>query len=98
MLIAEPSARLASVRTEWLDRHLERLCIILQLTSTQYKDAESKYQAVGKWLSAPGSPLFICAPEIYPQGSMLLGTTIRPWRGEEFDLDLVCQLHWCAGE
>jgi len=96
--MAEPRARLASVRTEWLDRHLERLCIILQLTSTQFKDAESKYQAVGKWLSAPGSPLFIYAPEIYPQGSMLLGTTIRPWRGEEFDLDLVCQLHWCAGE
>jgi hypothetical protein len=29
---------------------------------------------------------------------MLLGTTIRPWQSEEFDLDLVCQLHWCAGQ
>jgi hypothetical protein len=26
---------------------------------------------------------------------MRIGTTIRPWRGEEFDLDIVCQLHDC---
>jgi len=34
---------------------------------------------------------------IYPQGSMRLGTTNRPWGREEFDLDLVCQLHGCGG-
>src|SRR5262249_17857688 len=22
----------------------------------------------------------------------------RPWRGEEFDLDIVCQLHYCDGQ
>ncbi len=32
------------------------------------------------------------SPHIYPQGSFLLGTAIKPLRGEEFDVDLVCQL------
>lgn len=77
---------------------MERICLQLQLTITQYRDAEAKYQAVGKWLSAPDSELAPFAPDIYPQGSMLLGTTVSPWRGIEYDLDLVCQLHWCASQ
>jgi len=98
MLLAEPQPTLPSTRTQWLDRHLNRVCLLLELTATQYRDAEEKYQSVGKWLSAEGSLLAIFAPEIYPQGSMLLGTTVRPWGRMEYDLDLVCQLHWCANQ
>ena len=29
---------------------------------------------------------------------MRLGTTIRPWRREEFDLDIVCQLQYFDGK
>jgi hypothetical protein len=98
MLAVQPQFVPVSTREEWLDRHLERLCTTLELTATQFKDAESKYQAVGKWLSAPESSLATFAPVVYPQGSMLLGTTVRPWRGLEYDLDLVCQLHWCSNQ
>ncbi|HYM07248.1 MAG TPA: nucleotidyltransferase [Candidatus Dormibacteraeota bacterium] len=98
MLLAEPQTTLPSTRTQWLDRHLNRVCVLLELTATQYHDAEGKYQSVGKWLSAEGSSLAIFAPEIYPQGSMFLGTTVRPWGRMEYDLDLVCQLHWCANQ
>ena len=98
MLGVQPQFVPVSTRGEWLDRHLERLCTTLELTATQFKDAESKYQAVGKWLSAPESSLATFAPVVYPQGSMLLGTTVRPWRGLEYDLDLVCQLHWCSNQ
>jgi hypothetical protein len=70
----------------------------LELTPTQYKDAEQRYGAVGKWLLDTGSPLAIYDPEIYPQGSMLLGTTVRPQGRIEYDLDLVCQLHSCANQ
>lgn len=98
MQLTEPLPVLAKTRTDWLDRHLERLCTYLELTPTQCRDAEDKYQAVGRWLSAPESPLAIFEPEIYAQGSMLLGTTVRPWKGVEYDLDLVCQLHWCANQ
>jgi Second Messenger Oligonucleotide or Dinucleotide Synthetase domain len=98
VLLVEPyrQAVLPSNRVEWLDRHLARLCVRSELTQTQYRNAEDKYSAVGDWLAASGSSLAIFEPEVYPQGSMLLGTTVRPDGRIEYDLDLVCQLHYCA--
>lgn len=98
MLLAIPERRtLPTNRVEWLDRHLERICVLSELTPTQYRNAEEKYRAVGAWLALPGSALAPFAPVIYPQGSMLLGTTVRPYNSRhEYDLDLVCQLHRCG--
>lgn len=98
MLLAIPERRtLPTTRVEWLDRHLERICVLSELTPTQYRNAEEKYRAVGAWLALPGSALAPFAPVIYPQGSMLLGTTVRPYNSRhEYDLDLVCQLHHCG--
>jgi len=98
VLLVEPEipATLPSNRSEWLDRHLARVCILSELTPTQFRNAEEKYRAVGDWLATERSSLAIFAPEVYPQGSMLLGTTVRPYGQSEYDLDLVCQLHWCA--
>jgi hypothetical protein len=79
----------------YLDSVLEEVCIGVQLTQAQYDDATQKYQSIGGWLAHPNSPLVRYSPDVYAQGSMRLGTTIRPWRGEEFDLDIVCQLHYC---
>lgn len=93
--MSAPSLALQS-RQAQLDFFLEQVCVALQLTDPQYEDARQKYQAVGKWLSVPGSPLSQFEPVIYPQGSMRIGTTNRPWVGDEFDLDLVCQLHGCG--
>jgi hypothetical protein len=42
-------------------------------------------------LCAPDSPFAGEDPQIYPQGSMRLGTTVHPVEGP-FDLDFVCQL------
>jgi hypothetical protein len=76
---------------------LERICVLCELTPTQYRNAEEKYKAVGSWLAFPGSTLAQFAPVIYPQGSMRLGTTVRPYNCQhEYDLDLVCQLHGCG--
>jgi hypothetical protein len=98
VLLVEPQIHTAlpSNRAEWLDRHLVRVCILSELTPTQFRNAEEKYQAVGDWLATDGSSLAVFAPEVYPQGSMLLGTTVRPYGQSEYDLDLVCQLHRCA--
>jgi hypothetical protein len=71
---------------------LTRICVRLQLTPTQYADAVAHYTAVGKWLSAPDSPLAQFYPQIFPQGSLRIGTTVRPFGRDEYDLDLVCQL------
>jgi hypothetical protein len=82
----------------YVDAVLEQACVQVQLTQPQYDDATQKYGTIGKWLADPNSALYRYAPDIYPQGSMSIGTTIRPWRGEEFDLDAVCQLHYCGGQ
>jgi hypothetical protein len=78
--------------TSHLDTILIEICKALQLTTTQFDDAKQKYEAVGEWLAGDGSQLQVLRPSIYPQGSMALQTTCRPWRREEFDVDLVCQL------
>lgn len=69
---------------------LDLLCQDLELTPTQFSDAESKYGSVGKWLGDSLSLLYTYSPLIIPQGSMRHGTTVKPWGELEFDIDLVC--------
>lgn len=75
-----------------LDDLLEEICLVLQLTPTLYENARTKYEAIAAWLAAPGSNLLPYAPLIFPQGSFRIQTTVRPWRYDEYDLDLVCRL------
>ncbi|MEK6285606.1 MAG: nucleotidyltransferase [Acidobacteriota bacterium] len=75
-----------------LDDLLHRLCLGLQLSLTDYKLAVEHYQAIGKYLQAEGSPIARYDPDIYPQGSLRIGTTVKPRGRQEFDLDLVCEL------
>jgi hypothetical protein len=71
---------------------LEAICIELELTETQRQRAEQSYQTIGEWLNDENSPLAIYVPAIYPQGSILLGTTVRPINRADFDVDLICHL------
>src|SRR2546426_11492345 len=71
---------------------LLRICISLQITPTLYKTAEDHYNAIGGWLADPSSGLFHYRPQIYSQGSFRIGTTVKPRRQEEYDVDLVCEL------
>lgn len=71
----------------------------IDISPTDYARAVRSYNAVAKWLEGgfscgayPGSD---GDPAIYPQGSIRLGTIVRPLRdGKEadFDVDLVCEL------
>ena len=85
-------ASLIPLQADALDFLLEQLSVMLQLPASKYRNAEDKYHAVGAWLAEPGSPLRGLDPDIYPQGSMLLQTTVKPRVGDEYDLDLVCHL------
>lgn len=75
---------------------LEELLVLatekLQLSETQYELAKAHYEALGGWLDAMDSPLHQFHPRVYPQGSIRIGTTVKPWGAEEFDVDLVCEL------
>ncbi len=80
---------LESVETQ-IDDLLMRICTEMQLDETRYKLSENSYLAVAKWLES--RPLVAALnPAMYPQGSMQLGTTVRPLAGDEFDLDFVCE-------
>jgi Second Messenger Oligonucleotide or Dinucleotide Synthetase domain len=81
----------ASMNTA-LNKLLEELCESVQLTATQFKDAEDHYHAVGKWLADPKSPIARYRPWIRPQGSARLKTTVKPIWQNEHDLDLILWL------
>ena len=62
----------------------------LSISDTMLKKAISSYEAVGGWLGE-------CEPDldvkIMPQGSINLGTVIRPISDkDDYDIDLVCLL------
>jgi len=78
-------------RQAQLDDLLARVCFELQLSPTRYQEAVARYQAVCRWLEAEGSPVSNYMPTIYPQGSMRIGTTVKPLGREEHDLDFVCE-------
>ena len=66
----------------------------LDISEACFKEAEERYQAVGKWLERDGSMVEKYNPAIYTQGSFRLGTVIKPVTDEEkYDIDLVCELN-----
>src|SRR3989442_1053230 len=72
---------------------LQTTADVLDIPDHVYEDATLKYEDVGEHLSADDSDLRQYAPQIYPQGSFRLGTVVRPYgRGDEYDIDLVCQV------
>lgn len=74
-------------------RILEEIAKTLDITDSQMELAKRTYTAVGTWLGKEGSPLEQYEVTIYPQGSFLLGTVIKPILGEDkYDIDLVCLL------
>jgi hypothetical protein len=72
---------------------LERLALELDVPTSRYEEAESRYHSVGDWLGREESSLREHSPNVYVQGSFRLGTPIRPVNDEEhYDIDLVCEL------
>ncbi len=72
---------------------LEELGNTLDISEIQFDAAVKSYKAVGSWLCADDSLLKPYNPTIKPQGSFLLGTTIKPYdENQDLDIDLVCEL------
>lgn len=84
-------AMLATRKKQMVVGLLDQLCQQIEITETQFQTAKSRYEAVGSWLSGSASP-YLSQAQIYPQGSVALGTTIKPLACNEFDVDLVCHL------
>lgn len=64
----------------------------IQLPDSAYEKAENRYKDIGEWLHREESSCLEYDPLIFSQGSFRLGTAIKPDSGEEYDLDMGCNL------
>jgi hypothetical protein len=79
-------------RAVGLDSLLFEVCENLQLSPTQHQKAVDRYSAIARTLDGPNSPFNQIESNLYPQGSMRLGTTVKPIDGPH-DLDFVCEFN-----
>lgn len=63
----------------------------LDLTKTEEETIINSYEAVGSFLNE-SKYLTHYSPRIFPQGSMRIGTTVKPLKKDDYDIDLVCEL------
>ncbi|MBI1227805.1 MAG: hypothetical protein GC192_21400 [Bacteroidetes bacterium] len=75
-----------------IDDLLDKMAEELELGETRWKRMESSYNEVSDWLKGDDGYFQQTEFEIYPQGSVKIGTAIKPWKGDEFDLDVVVHL------
>lgn len=73
-------------------RYFAQICESLDIPPSRWERAKQTYEALGRILTDPMNPLARFKPSVYPQGSARLHTTIRPIQGDEFDIDLICEL------
>ncbi|MCY8696398.1 nucleotidyltransferase [Bacillus inaquosorum] len=78
---------------------LKTLLDKLDLPETAYEKAKKRYEDLGEWFNREDSSLKENKVHIFPQGSFLLGTAIRPISNkDEYDLDLACKLRYGVSE
>lgn len=71
---------------------LEDISENIDITNTQKENIRSAYYAVGEYLDRDDSPIKKYTPTIFPQGSIALGTVVKPVLKDECDVDIVCLL------
>lgn len=73
---------------------LEAISEALDIPEHHYEQAVKRYESIGAWLERDESIVTRYSPDIYPQGSFLIGTVTKPISGaEEYDIDLVSELN-----
>lgn len=81
-----------SDKTVQIDDILARAAESLQLDKTRREKIESSYKAIQEALENDNDYFFSKEFEIYPQGSVKIGTTVKPIGKNEFDLDIVLHI------
>lgn len=78
---------------EQLNDLLNRIGEKLQLNQSRREKIEGNYQSVCNWIHDDNKYFSNYELEFYPQGSYKIGTTVKPLKGDEFDLDFVLQIN-----
>jgi len=72
---------------------VDALADSLELPKSSYEAASARYADLGDWLhDASRSAGAHFKPAVSPQGSFRLGTAVRPWKRDHYDLDVTCVL------
>ena len=84
-----------------MDSYLEKILLkiteSLEITDTQMESIETSYNAVAEWLDGGESFKKHGKVRIFPQGSVGLGTVVRPIN-DEYDIDMVITINSCSIE
>jgi hypothetical protein len=75
-----------------LDDLLARIAEQIQLDDTRKERMETAYRAIESLLNEDTGFFKDAVFEIYPQGSVRIGTTVKPMGKNEFDLDIVVHI------
>lgn len=76
-------------KQEYISKILNYIADEINITENMYDKAVSSYESVGEWLGQG----ILYSLRIMPQGSMNLGTVIKPLDdSDDYDMDLVCLL------
>lgn len=79
--------------SEPVDVLLADVAIRIQLSRTDYRKAEERYETLGNWIDRRGSSLEGLVQLVYAQGSMAIGaTTASHLTTDEHDVDFIAQL------
>lgn len=81
-----------------LDDQLDKMAEALQLDDTRRERMETAYKAVHQFVLDDTVFFKALVSEAYAQGSVRMGTTNKPYEGNEFDLDTVIQLKTIASK
>lgn len=86
--------RIQTERDIYIDFILRDISEQKNLSETKHELAKERYGAVAKWLdNAPDDdPLSQIKIKIYPIGSFLCNTTVKPMANDEFDVDMAGEL------
>lgn len=79
--------------TTQIDDLLDKIAEGIQLDATRRTRMEAAYNAVNDWLNADEGFFKKYPFEVYPQGSVSIGTPIKPLAKDEFDLDTVIHIN-----
>ncbi|MEQ8687685.1 MAG: nucleotidyltransferase [Imperialibacter sp.] len=75
-----------------LEDTLAKMAEAAELDLTRWNRLKTAYEAISKWLSEDPDFFSEVEIEIYPQGSVSIGTTTKPYGKTEFDLDVVIHI------
>jgi len=75
-----------------LEDTLAKMAEAAELDQTRWARMKSAYEGISKWLSEDPGFFGEVEIEIYPQGSVSIGTTTKPYGKTEFDLDVIIHI------